>query len=122
MQIDAFVKGSRETCFGIIFRDHRGELLATTTNFLVETMPSDVPEVLYLRWAIETTKHSSFSYVMFEKDSQKLNLARKKGKHEGSLLLFEDCKYLWEFLLLLCPRSFNRVADMLVSLSFSFHV
>lgn len=65
VNFDASVRQGVGTRMGMIYRDHKGEVLAAATNFIPTCFDRTVAEALTFCWSITTAAHLALSQTHF---------------------------------------------------------
>ncbi|XP_057431260.1 uncharacterized protein LOC130724076 [Lotus japonicus] len=118
VNVDAAVGQDRFAGFGLVARDHAGEVLAAAAKYPTMVLSPTVAEALSLRWAMDLAIQLGFRRVQFETDCLLLQQAWKKVSGNSYLFsIIKDCHKLVVFFdhvdLTFVRREGNSCADYL---------
>ncbi|XP_057416181.1 uncharacterized protein LOC130710823 [Lotus japonicus] len=118
VNVDAAVGQDRFAGFGLVARDHAGEVLAAAAKYPTMVLSPTVAEALSLRWSMDLAIQLGFRRVQFETDCLLLQQAWKKVSRNSYLFsIIKDCHKLVVFFdhvdLTFVRREGNFCADYL---------
>ncbi|XP_057444764.1 uncharacterized protein LOC130737009 [Lotus japonicus] len=126
LNFDASWTAASEAGFGMIARNHNGEVMAAAALGFMSAPSALMAEALAFRWCVSLAKDLGFFRVVLETDCLQLFEAWKKNRPGDSYLfsLLNDCRDMvslfTSFELSFVRRSGNSVADFLAKNSSKF--
>ncbi|CAM0873789.1 unnamed protein product [Alopecurus aequalis] len=125
----AFTPGHSHAGWGVLARDHRGEVVAATAGRSEHVSDAFHAELLAAVQAVRLAEHLGAIHVVLETDSQLLMLALNRREADASPLgvIIDELKFQFRTTfsscdLVSCKREFNRPAHELASIGWSCDV
>lgn len=84
---DASIKIGKGMGFGLVFRNHKGEVLASATRLEDQCYSPQIAEYLAFKWSIQMANQLLLQNVFFETDCREIASAWRNASSK-------DCTYL----------------------------